>query len=81
MIDTIDTDLFSRVQKLIAEVTGHTLGEIRPEVKIDDLVTDSIELFRLIMTFEEVFHQRADYRELMKIETVGDIVTYLNRSV
>lgn len=76
-----DTELLTRVQTLISRVTGQKHTAIQPAMKIDDLVTDSIELFRLIMAFEEEFHQRADYRELMKIETVADIVIYLKRSL
>jgi acyl carrier protein len=75
-----ETTLLARVQTLIAQVTGRGKDSIRGDMKIDDLVTDSIELFRLIMAFEEEFQERADYRELMKIETVADIITYLERS-
>lgn len=74
----MSTDLLQRVQALVSKVTGKEAAMIQPEMKIDDLVTDSIELFRLIMAFEEEFEQRADYKELMKIETVADIVAYLS---
>lgn len=75
----MNTELLGRVQTLVSKVTGKEAESIRPEMKIDDLVTDSIELFRLIMAFEDEFQQRADYKELMKIETVADIIEYLDR--
>lgn len=75
----MNTDLLRRVQSLVSRVTGKDAESIQPEMNIDDLVVDSIELFRLIMAFEEEFEQRADYKELMKIETVADIVAYLDR--
>ncbi len=75
----MNTELLNRVQALVSKVTGKEAEFIRPEMKIDDLVTDSIELFRLIMAFEDEFQQRADYKELMKIETVADIIAYLDR--
>ena len=79
-MDTADTVLFLRVQTLIARVTSKEIADIRPEMRIDDLVMDSIELFRLIMAFEEEFQKRSDYRELMRIETVQDIVDYIGQS-
>jgi len=75
-----ETDpLFPRVQSIISTVTGKDIGSISPEKSINDLIADSIELFRLIMALEKEFEHRADYRELMNIETVADTVAYIRK--
>ena len=40
----MSTDLLQRVQALVSRVTGKDAGMIQPEMKIDDLVTDSVDL-------------------------------------
>lgn len=49
------------------------------ESKIEDLTNDSIQLFELILAFEREFKAEADYTDLMSIETVADVVAYLEK--
>lgn len=50
---------------------------IKLEAKIEDLSNDSIQLFELIIAFEKVFTTQVPYEDLMSIETVGDIIAYI----
>lgn len=43
----------------------------------DDLEADSITLFELVMAIEDEFDIEVDDESIEKIETVGDIVRYL----
>lgn len=76
----MENNLEKEVKKIIAKVSSKPLKEITLESKVEDLVKDSIELFQLIITFEERFEQHADYKKLMSIETVGDIINYISDS-
>ena len=43
----------------------------------DDLGADSLDLFELVMSLEEVFGVEIPSEDLEKIATVGDVVNYL----
>lgn len=66
-----------KVRELIARILKKEPGDIALTTKIDDLAEDSIALFTLISAFEKEFSVETEYKELINIETVGDIVHYL----
>lgn len=66
-----------KVRELIARILKKEPGDIALTTKIDDLAEDSIALFTLISAFEKEFSVETEYKELINIETVGDIVRYL----
>ena len=43
----------------------------------DDLVADSLDLFELVMAFEEAFEIEIPSEDLEEIKTVGDVVSYV----
>ena len=43
----------------------------------DDLGADSLDLFEMVMAFEEAFGTEIPTEDLEKIATVGDVVDYL----
>lgn len=63
--------------QIIADVVNTPLEKITLQSKIEELTSDSIQLFELILAFEREFKAEADYTDLMAIETVADIITYL----
>ncbi len=71
--------LNEKVIALIAEETGRSEASIGINDKIEDLADDSICLFSIVTRFEKEFGMRAKYEDLIHIETVGDIVSYLQR--
>lgn len=44
----------------------------------DDLGADSLDLFEMVMAFEEAFGTEIPTEDLEKIATVGDVVEYLS---
>lgn len=66
-----------KVRELIARTLKKEPGDILLTTNIDDLAEDSIALFTLISAFEKEFAVETEYKELINIETVGDIVLYL----
>lgn len=75
-IDALTTEVY----EIIHQATHVPLEKISSDAKLEDLVEDSIQLFQLILSFEEAFGMRAKYEDLMKIITVGDIVDYLRKN-
>ncbi len=71
--------LTTKVYEIIHQATRVPLEKISLNAELEDLVDDSIQLFQLILSFEEAFGMRAKYQDLMKIITVGDIVDYLKK--
>jgi len=70
--------VFERIRELVAEKVGVDPEEITMETSFaDDLEADSITLFELVMAIEDEFDIEVDDESIEKIETVGDIVKYL----
>ncbi|HAS90770.1 MAG TPA: acyl carrier protein [Sedimentibacter sp.] len=71
-------DVFERIRELVAEKVGVEPEDISMETSFtDDLEADSITLFELVMAIEDEFDIEVDDESIEKIETVGDIVRYL----
>ncbi|NLK65317.1 MAG: acyl carrier protein [Tissierellia bacterium] len=70
--------MFERIRELVAEKVGIEPEDISMETSFaDDLDADSITLFELVMAIEDEFDIEVDDESIEKIETVGDIVKYL----
>ena len=69
---------FEKLQKIIAEVLNLSEEEIRPDSTfVDDLGADSLDLFEMVMAFEEAFEVEIPSEDLEQITTVGDVVKYI----
>ena len=70
--------MFDKVKELIVDelvvdeskvVEGATFNE--------DLGADSLDLFELVMSFEDEFDVKIPVEDLEQIKTVGDVVNYI----
>lgn len=78
MAFTMD-EIFTKVQAIIVEQLGVESDEVTMEASFrDDLEADSLDLVELIMAFEEEFGGEISDEEAQQLNTVGDVVTYLN---
>jgi acyl carrier protein len=68
-----------RVFEIIFENLNIDKAKINVDSKIEDLSKDSIQLFQLIIAFEEEFKHQVQYEDLMQIITVGDIINYIKK--
>ncbi len=74
--------MFERVREIICEKLGVEPSEVSMNTSFkDDLDADSLSLFELVMAFEEEFNIEIDDEQTENIETVGDIVSYLDNIV
>jgi len=68
-----------RVIEIIVEQLGVSEEEVTIEASfIDDLGADSLDLVELIMAMEEEFGVEISDEDAEKIQTVQDVVNYIN---
>jgi len=70
--------MLERVKEIICDQLNLDGVEITEETSFkDDLGADSLDLFELVMAFEEEYDVEIPSEELENITTVGDIVNYM----
>lgn len=74
--------MFEKIREIICEKLGVSPSEVTMTTSLkDDLDADSLSLFELVMAFEEEFNLEIEDEQVENIETVGDIVAYLENIV
>ncbi|MGN1148694.1 MAG: acyl carrier protein [Lachnospiraceae bacterium] len=70
--------MFEKIQELIVENLGVDAAEVVETASFkDDLQADSLDLYSLMMAFEEEFGVEIPAEELENIVTVGDAIKYI----
>ncbi|MBQ8041605.1 MAG: acyl carrier protein [Lachnospiraceae bacterium] len=70
--------MFERVKEIIEEQLNLDGVEITETSSFkDDLGADSLDLFELVMAFEEEYSIEIPAEDLEQINTVGDIMEYM----
>lgn len=70
--------MLERVKEIIEEQLSLDGVEITEETSFkDDLGVDSLDLFELVMAFEEEYSVEIPTEDLENIATVGDIIEYM----
>ena len=73
---------FEKLKDIIAEVLNVDVGEITMDTTfVDDLGTDSLDIFQIIMGLEEEFDIEIANEEAEKIVTVGDAVEQIKNAL
>jgi acyl carrier protein len=71
-----------RVIEIIVEQLGVSEEEVALEASfIDDLGADSLDLVELIMALEEEFGLEISDEDAEKIQTVQDVINYINEHI
>lgn len=67
-----------RVKDIIVDQLGVKPEQVSPEAKfIEDLGADSLDTVELVMALEEEFGQEIPDEEAEKLQTVGDVIKYV----
>ena len=70
--------MFEKVRELVAAQLGIDETVIKPESNFkEDLKADSLDLFELVMAFEEEFGVEILSEDLEKITTIKDAAAYM----
>ena len=73
-----DNSPADRIKKIIVEQLGVNADQIKPEAKfIEDLGADSLDTVELVMALEEEFGTEIPDEEAEKLQSVGDVVKYI----
>lgn len=67
--------VFEAIQELIADKMEMDPAEIKPESTFKDLGIDSLDMVEMVMELEDKLDKEIELEE--KIETVGELVTYI----
>lgn len=73
---------FEKLRSIIAEVLSVDPEEITMETKfVDDLGADSLDVFQIILAIEEQFEITIEDSQAENIQTVGDAVEEIKKSI
>lgn len=67
-----------KVKDIIVEQLSVNAEQVTPEAKfIEDLGADSLDVVELVMAFEEQFSVEVPDEDAEKLQTVGDVIKYI----
>lgn len=70
-----------KVTDIIVEQLGVNADQVKPEAKlVEDLGADSLDAVELVMAIEEEFGLEVPDDEAEKLQSVGDILSYVEKS-
>ena len=70
--------MLEQIKKMVADNLGVEESKITENASFkDDLGADSLDLFEMVMAFEEAFEVEIPSEDLEQITTVGDVVKYI----
>ncbi len=73
--------LYDEVKEVIVEQLNVSPDEVKPEAKfVEDLGADSLDVVEMIMALEEKFEIEIPDSEAEKIQTVQDVVDYIEKA-
>ena len=68
----------ARVKDIIVDQLGVNADQVTPEAKfVEDLGADSLDTVELVMAFEEEFDIEVPDEEAEKLQSVGDVISYI----
>jgi acyl carrier protein len=76
--ESMSTEILDRVKNIIVDRLGVKEEEIKLESSFkEDLGADSLDVVELVMELEDEFDMEISDEDAEKINTVGDVVTYI----
>ena len=70
--------MFEQINKIVAENLNVEEESVTLEASFkEDLKADSLDLFEMVMALEEEFDMEIPSEDLEQLETVQDVITYI----
>jgi acyl carrier protein len=78
----IMSDTFEQIKGIIVDLLGVDEDKVTLDARFrEDLEADSLDLVELIMAFEDKFGGEISDEEAQKLQTVGDVVSYIENEM
>jgi acyl carrier protein len=76
-----DKSIEEKVKEIIVEQLGVSAEQVTPQAKfIEDLGADSLDTVELVMAFEEEFGIEVPDDEAEKLQSVGDVIAFVEKT-
>jgi len=76
-----DKSIEEKVKDIIVEQLGVGVDQVTTEAKfIEDLGADSLDTVELVMAFEEEFEIEVPDEDAEKLQSVGDVISYVEKA-
>src|SRR5205807_4924611 len=73
-----DKSIEEKAKDIIVEQLGVNPEQVTPQASfIEDLGADSLDIVELVMAFEEEFSVEVPDEDAEKLQTVGDVIKYI----
>lgn len=70
--------MLEKIKEITADSLGADVNTLTAETSFkEELGADSLDLFEMVMAFEEAFEVEIPSEDLEQITTVGDVVKYI----
>ena len=70
--------MLEKVKEIVANELGADISTLTEETSFkEDLGAESLDLFEMVMSFEEEFGKEIPTEDLEKLLTIGDVAKYL----
>ena len=73
------SDVEKRVKEVISDMLGVEIEKIQPNSTWTELKADSLDMVELFMVFEEEFQIEVPDADAEKIQTVQEVITYIEK--
>lgn len=81
-MDKGDIELRTReIFEIISRILDIPMQSITLDMRLEDMAQDSMQLFSLILAFEEHYDTEVDYDDLVEIEKVSEVVSYIEKKL
>lgn len=78
----LNPEVFSKVAHVLSEITGNELSDIGPYTDFSaDLSMSPMEMAQLVAKIEETYKLRLGRADLADMETVSDLVIFIEESL
>lgn len=72
--------MLEKVKEIVADSLGADVSTLTAESSFkEDLGADSLDLFEMVMAFEEEFGREIPTEDLKQLTTIGAVVAYLEK--
>jgi acyl carrier protein len=69
-----------KIKTIIVEKLEVDHSELTPQASFVELGADSLDIVELVMAFEEEFGIKISDEDFQKVQTVGEIIAFINKA-